>query len=206
MTKKDNSRLNGPKKTKGHPIWCDEYKPWAFPDWPFSAAHTTIELHYLYRTAFRLGKGNYANLGVYQGASVHALARGAAAHEGHVFGVDTFEISDEYPGMLEKEKLEAEFVNRALQRYTTLHKGLTSEWAKKLDHLRFKFIFIDADHSYESCLEDFMLWSPLLEPEGLVSFHDCDMDTIHEVLTTALDRWELVDHVYSIKTFKRRST
>lgn len=34
------------------------------------------------------------------------------------------------------------------------------------------FIFIDADHSYESCLQDIQLWFPKVKSGGLVSGHD----------------------------------
>ena len=67
----------------------------------------------------------------------------------------------------------------------------------------YDFIFIDADHNYESVLRDFRVWSPMVADDGLLSFHDTDHDTVHRVIEEELDEWELVDHVFSIKTFKR---
>ena len=136
---------------------------------------------------------------------MNALACGAAVHGGHVFGIDLFEVSEEYPEAVGKDVVSIAFGTRGITKnFVTLCKGRTNEWAKKLSHLKFKFIFIDADHKYESVLEDFKLWSPLLEPGGLISFHDIDKDSVHRVITEELNDWDLVDHVYRIKTFKRK--
>ena len=35
-------------------------------------------------------------------------------------------------------------------------------------------LFIDANHEYESVLEDFRVWSPQLAPDGVIAFHDSD--------------------------------
>lgn len=34
------------------------------------------------------------------------------------------------------------------------------------------FLFIDADHTFHGCLRDFELYFPLVNPHGLVAFHD----------------------------------
>jgi len=36
----------------------------------------------------------------------------------------------------------------------------------------FDFVFIDGDHSYEGVRGDWLAWSPLVRPGGLVAFHD----------------------------------
>lgn len=36
----------------------------------------------------------------------------------------------------------------------------------------FDFAFIDGDHSYEGVRADWLAWSPLIRPGGLVAFHD----------------------------------
>jgi predicted O-methyltransferase YrrM len=38
------------------------------------------------------------------------------------------------------------------------------------------FLFIDADHSYDSVKRDFELWSPLVRSGGIVAFHDVKPD------------------------------
>lgn len=39
-------------------------------------------------------------------------------------------------------------------------------------HGTFDFAFIDGDHSYEGVRADWLAWSPLVRPGGLVAFHD----------------------------------
>lgn len=45
-----------------------------------------------------------------------------------------------------------------------------------VDHVRalgpFDFVFIDGDHTYEGVRADWLAWSPLVRPGGLVAFHD----------------------------------
>jgi predicted O-methyltransferase YrrM len=41
------------------------------------------------------------------------------------------------------------------------------------DH-QLDFVFIDADHSYEHCLEDIRDWAPKVRPGGLICGHDMD--------------------------------
>lgn len=36
----------------------------------------------------------------------------------------------------------------------------------------FDFVFIDGDHSYEGVRADWLTWSPLVGPGGIVAFHD----------------------------------
>jgi hypothetical protein len=45
------------------------------------------------------------------------------------------------------------------------------DWHTELD-----FLFIDGDHRYKQCLEDFDNWTPLLKPGGLLAMHDSRMN------------------------------
>jgi hypothetical protein len=38
--------------------------------------------------------------------------------------------------------------------------------------MRFDFVFIDGDHSYEGCLTDIRAWLPLVKPGGWIGGHD----------------------------------
>ena len=40
------------------------------------------------------------------------------------------------------------------------------------EHAPFDFCFIDGDHAYESCKQDWENYSPMVRPGGLVGFHD----------------------------------
>jgi predicted O-methyltransferase YrrM len=46
------------------------------------------------------------------------------------------------------------------------------------------FIFIDADHSYESVLEDMNLWYDKLKPGSIMAGHDYDFEAVQEAVRT----------------------
>ena len=198
------SRKQPPSRIESHIEWEKEERPWVA--WGYDKEqHSSIELHYLYRTALRLGKGNMANLGVLKGASTHAIAQGAFSNGGHVYGVDTFAGRVITKRGISPDKIVERFEEIGLGETVTLCKGLTSAWAEKLRHLKFNFVFVDADHRYANVKEDFELWSPLLEEGGEIAFHDVDRDSVDAVCSEVLDAgWELVDHVWKIKSFKRK--
>lgn len=197
---KDPSLIMQPGRTKDHPVYRSEDKPWGDPPYPYRSRHGSVELHYLYRTAKQLG-GNVANLGTYRGSTASAIAHGVKdAGGGMVYTIDLHDVNGAYS----IEQISKVFEERGLGEYITFCKGYTSDWAKKLNHKIFNFVFIDADHHYESCLEDFKLWSPLISPEGILAFHDVDINTVDRVIREELCDWELVDHVFKIKAFRRK--
>ena len=73
-------------------------------------------------------------------------------------------------------------------------------------------IFIDARHDYESVLEDFLCWSPLLSNEGIIAFHDsheCEarpdlnpsvgpVQLCNEIAEGKHGNWRIVNQVDSI--------
>ena len=44
----------------------------------------------------------------------------------------------------------------------------------------------------------------MLAPGGEIAFHDVDINTVDRVINEELDDWELVDHVFKIKSFRRK--
>jgi len=44
--------------------------------------------------------------------------------------------------------------------------------ADKVNNESLDFIFIDADHSYEGCLNDLKAWCPKVKPKGIICGHD----------------------------------
>lgn len=44
--------------------------------------------------------------------------------------------------------------------------------SKKFDNHLFDFIYIDADHSYESVKQDLTIWLPKIKPSGWIGGHD----------------------------------
>lgn len=52
----------------------------------------------------------------------------------------------------------------------------TVERVRALTKGQVDFLFIDADHSYESVKRDFELWRPLVRSGGMIAFHDVKPD------------------------------
>jgi len=46
--------------------------------------------------------------------------------------------------------------------------------AQEIQNGYLDFVYIDADHSYEACLDDIMAWSPKIRKGGLIGGHDYD--------------------------------
>jgi hypothetical protein len=182
-------------------VWRNEKKPWGHPPYPGRASsHGSKEVHYLYRTALACG-GNIANLGVFRGVSTSALAHGVKERgDGKVYAVDFFDRNTCFT----VEHITEVFEERGTLPWVEFCKGHTQDWAVHLNHLKFNFIFVDADHQYESTLGDFKTWEPLLAPRGLIAFHDIGLNTVNKVIEEELSDWEIVDFVCNIKTFRRK--
>lgn len=50
--------------------------------------------------------------------------------------------------------------------------------AKMIENFSLDFVFIDADHSYESVKKDIEDWDPKVKPGGIVFGHDIDWPTV----------------------------
>ena len=51
-------------------------------------------------------------------------------------------------------------------------KGKSVDMAKEIEDESLDFVFIDAGHTYEECLEDLEAWYPKVKKGGLISGHD----------------------------------
>ena len=197
-----------PSRCKDHPSWQYEDKPWTNPPYPGRGQHSSIELHYLYRTAKLLGPCNVANLGTFRGSSASAMAHALKkAGGGTVYAVDIFgcvSVEDFNNGEWTIQHLEEVFAERGLSDYVEFCQGFTQDVVERFTDTKFKLIFIDADHQYESVKQDFELWSPLLEDDGLISFHDVDISGVDDLTKEIEDEWEMVDHVWKLKTYRKK--
>lgn len=96
----------------------------------------------------------YLEVGVQYGRSLDFVRRNSKAQ---VFGVDA-----------EVEKGLFEPVEGA-QYFNMPSNEAVRIWNRKIDVL-----FIDGDHSYKGCMDDWKNFSPFVKPGGWVVFHDCD--------------------------------
>jgi hypothetical protein len=66
------------------------------------------------------------------------------------------------------------------------------------------FVFIDADHDYLPCLQDFLTWSELLVNGGVICLHDANATAPLRVRDEAIAAgWRLVEQVESLAVLAR---
>jgi hypothetical protein len=186
------------------------------------------ESYLLYDIPRILCGGNIANLGHSRGGSAFLMAHSLKIHDlpGGVLSVDAYGpmptadgkgVLNATPKTAERCVRECERRNAAtdffglghrvdLRRMTTTALGEQC----RANGDTFRFVFIDADHSYAGVLGDFKLWSPMIEVGGFVGFHDTNQEFTHRVLeeelfgnTEWLERTEL--HVSRIRVFERET-
>jgi len=157
-----------------------------------------------------LGSGLYANLGCFRGATASLFATGLNEFslEGKVYTVDLYNDA-KAEGVVrvwgEEDTSRKAFKDLGLSDRIEVCKGFTSDWGKKLKDKRFRLIFIDADHSYIHCKNDFNVWSPLLEDDGELIFHDTHVLGVDRVIEEMEDDWKMTHHVISTKIFRRKN-
>ena len=113
-------------------------------------------------------------IGVYEGSSAIVLAR-AAPPEATLHLIDPFTNTALRPGQRGTERATRRVVARAvaglpgptIEWHVELSEQTAAGWSQPLD-----MVFIDGDHSQEACRLDWELWSPWVEPGGVVALHD----------------------------------
>jgi len=184
--------------------WAKHHKPYLV--YPEKGLHSSAEKHLFYLIGKHMGKGNYANLGTWGGASAACLAYGIkeAGQGGTIYAVDVFSINKV---KIMPTRIPEHFKKLGLSDHVDLKicKGFTSEWAVKLKDVKFKFILVDADHSYKSCREDYDLWSPLLEVGGEIAFHDCEYEEVDRVLKESLvePEWKFIRQIWKTMLYRK---
>jgi predicted O-methyltransferase YrrM len=207
--KEDRSHRSHEKNPRKWPCGPDSYdNPSKEKLWIRASKHAGLsiaEMMFLQDVPRLLGSGDYANLGHLKGGSAIMLANGLMENnlKGMVHTVDLFSQNGR---QLKRAMRISELYSVRLR--IEFHKGSTIEWAQKLEDKRFKFIFVDADHSYEAVKRDFYDWSFLLEKGGWISFHDTNQDFSHQALEeTVVGKWDELKgfHVHRIRTFQKPS-
>lgn len=142
-------------------------------------------------------RGDILEIGSWQGKSTSYLARAAKdSANGRVFAVDHFK------GNVGKENMYRVGNSAATSIYDMFNKNIYSlglddvvaavPLSSKAAHAQlcgrtFRFIFIDGDHTYEGVSEDIKLFSPLLQPGGIMAFDD--FDSTFPGLVKAVSEW-----------------
>jgi len=160
----------------------------------------------LYYLSFTAIDGDLANLGHSGGASAIIMARAVLerARPCAIESVDLFGSSSHW------RTARRRMVTYGLRQQVTLRRGYTQEWGAKFiaETRRFAGIFIDADHSFDSVVEDSNTWRLMCLPGGWVAFHDTHQDFSHKAVAQTIEKdtsfkeaKEL--HVDSIRVFRR---
>ena len=82
-----------------------------------------------------------------------------------------------------------------LLKYVNPIKGRSTEIVKKYDDNSLDFVFIDADHKYESVRADILAWMPKVKKGGILAGHDyidCHNGVIKSVDET-LSGFEIIE-------------
>mgnify|MGYP001426872388 CR=1 FL=1 len=119
-------------------------------------AETFNHIEFLEFLAKWVQPDHYLELGVRSGVCFSKLSR----HAKYSTGVDTVEPSP--------------LVKSAMQTNSNINyfKGTTDEYFNSKIKTTFDLVFIDADHSYEQCLKDFLNVKDKVVKNGFVILHD----------------------------------
>ena len=157
-----------------------------------------------------ISKKKYKTLvevGVWKGSSISYLASNNVSSK--VYAVDLFESSYRYKkGYLKKEVSEIyKTYNTQLEKTKTRDiiidiKDYSWDAATKFDDHSIDFVFIDADHSYESVRKDLHSWFKKVRPGGIFSGHDYEPygENNHPGVKQAVDEFS-VEKNLDLKTF-----
>lgn len=141
---------------------------------------------HLCQLAHSAPSGIGVEIGVYQGASLIALAL-ARAGMGEVIGVDDWSYPD--PPNL-KEKTER-YLQEAEIEATLL--SMTSEQAAEIVAGPLAFVHIDGNHTRDYVRQDIELWTPKIMSGGIVAFHDYGRNRNDIQVKEVVDAWQVRD-------------
>jgi predicted O-methyltransferase YrrM len=167
-----------------HPLAAELLRLWSRIHWAGTDGMMPPEqLLAVVRLAYECpAEGDTVELGAWVGlTTVHLAAACQARGRGDVFAVDTFAATKEggatyasaakYGGGTLAKFHETVRASGMEARVHT-HVGLTTEMADRHCGRPIRFLFIDADHSYDGVKADFEAWSPYVAPGGFIVFHD----------------------------------
>jgi len=190
--------------------WTKDPKPWTnFPAINRGNQGSSAERHLLYRMAFELGSGHYADIGCLFGASAACMIHGLidGGHSGTIHLVDLFgEVIDgeqaghpETPARLQAYINENNFASRIQLR---VWKGDSADSGHLVSNT-FRFVWVDGDHSYYGCSRDIAAWARHVEVGGRIGFHDTHSSGVDAALKGLPEHFKFLRQIYSSKVFER---
>jgi len=117
-------------------------------------------------------------IGVQHGIAALKLVESAKSNNGKYFGYDIWEDIGVYKKCCDIEDVRNEFIKNGFDPSIFKLTKIDSRSPEFLDVLKedtnslIDFVFIDADHSYLGCKNDFEKVYPLLSEEGIMILHD----------------------------------
>lgn len=149
--------------------------------------------------AMAYGRDTIIEVGCNWGGTTRLFAQCA----NRVIAVDWFK-GDWAAGELDPEAMKAQFYANNAEAVNAGRIGLyatdtlTAAREMQADGITADFIFIDADHSYDSCKADIEAYLPLLRPGGVLCGHDVGSFTgVTEAVDELLpDAWTLPDCIW----------
>ena len=125
------------------------------------------------------------------------------ANVSKLYGIDNYQpfydnFSDHYVGEFEVAMIKAESLNKhKFSKHRSKIEFLETSSIEAVTNFKneyFDFIFIDADHSYQSVRQDLEIWYPKIKPGGLISGHDYHLS----VVETAVNDFRKENNITSL--------
>jgi hypothetical protein len=124
-----------------------------------------------------------AEVGVYKGKTFKHLIENC--DNLFMIGVDIWEGGyglDEYTHLLKFANMWEDNV--------VIYKEYSINAAKFIENNTLDFVFIDANHSYESVLEDIHAWTPKVKADGWIIGHDISYPSVTKAVNECFSNWK----------------
>lgn len=139
-------------------------------------------------------------IGSYQGESTELFAQNIPSLK-KLYAIDPWKngyapgdvCSDEYP----MDVVESNFDLRTKKYSVILKQKTTSkEFVNEIEDGSLDFVYVDGDHSYDSCKEDIELWLPKIKKGGIIAGHDYLAACFLGVVNAVNEKFGTPDKVY----------
>lgn len=144
----------------------------------------------------RVLKSRGAKVGVEIGVAFGGHSEAILKHTDvrKLYGVDSYQHFDDYSdGMNLPQPAFDLLYEQTRNRLSPFGDRFELMRAKSLDAVKLiseplDFVYIDADHSYQGCLQDIMAWLPKVREGGIIGGHDYNSSS-HPAVTVAVDQF-----------------